>query len=168
MARWAVIALRGVIAVALAGSLVVQLLLAPLLWLDLDGARPWIRVAVVTIVVLGVVTLQVVGVSIWRLLTMVRRDTVFSLRAFRYVDAVVAAIAAASLLVLALAVVAAVANRTAPGDEVAPGVVGLVCGAALVVGGVALVAVVLRALLAQAVALDGTARHLRAELDGVV
>lgn len=168
MSRWAVLTLRGVIAVALAGSVAVQVLLAPLLWLDLDAARAWVRVAVVAIVVLGVVTLQVVGVCVLRLLTMVRRGTVFSLRAFRYVDAVTAAIAAASLLVGALAVVAALANRTAPGDEVAPGVVALMCGAALVVAGVALVVRVLRALLAQAVALDTAARDLRAELDGVV
>lgn len=161
MSRLTVLALRGVIVLALAGSLVVQALVVPLLWLDLDGARPSVRVPLVAIAVLGVLTLQVTGVCIWRLLTMVRRGTVFSHAAFRYVDLVIGAIAAAAVLVFAIAVVAAYSNRTTPGDEVAPGLVGLVCGLALVVGGVALVVLVLRALLAQAVA-------LRTELDAVV
>lgn len=163
-----VLALRVVIAIALAGSLVVQGALAPLLWLDLDGARPGIRIPVVVIAVLGVVTLQVVGVCIWRLLTMVRRGTVFSSAAFRYVDVVIGAIASAAVLVFALALVGVYANRTSPGDEVAPGMVGLICGASLVVAGVALVVLVLRALLAQAVSLDAETRHLQAELDEVI
>jgi hypothetical protein len=56
----------------------------------------------------------------------------------------------------------------APGEAVAPGIVGLICGIALVVAGVALVVLVLRMLLAQAVALDATAHHLQAELDEVI
>ena len=46
------------------------------------------------IVVLGIVTIQVTAVCIWRLLTMVRRGTVFSHAAFRYVDVVIGAVAA--------------------------------------------------------------------------
>jgi hypothetical protein len=163
-----VFALRVVIALALVGSLGVQGVIAPLLWQDLEGARAGVRVALVLIVVLGVLTLQVTAVCIWRLLSMVRRDTVFSRGAFRYVDVVIGAIATASVLVFGIAVVGAVANRTTPGDEVAPGVVGLVCGAALVVAGVALIVLVLRMLLAKAVALDATATQLRSELDAVI
>jgi hypothetical protein len=51
---------------------------------------------------------------------------------------------------------------------VAPGVVGLVCGAALVVAGVALVVYVQRMLLAQAVDRDAEARALQSELDEVI
>lgn len=156
------------IAIALAGSLVVQGVLLPLTWLDLDQARPGVRVAVVVLVLLLVVTMQVTAVCIWRLLTMVRRGTVFSPAAFRYVDVVIGAIAAAAACVLGIAVVAAYSNRTTPGDEVAPGVVGLICGASLVAGGVALIVLVLRMLLAQAVALDVEARHLQSELDEVI
>ncbi|MCB8955915.1 MAG: DUF2975 domain-containing protein [Nocardioides sp.] len=168
MSQLAVIALRTVIAIALAGSLVVQGVLLPLTWLDLDQARPGVRVAVVVLVLLLVVTMQVTAVCIWRLLTMVRRGTVFSPAAFRYVDVVIGAIAAAAACVLGIAVVAAYSNRTTPGDEVAPGVVGLICGASLVAGGVALIVLVLRMLLAQAVALDVEARHLQSELDEVI
>jgi hypothetical protein len=70
--------------------------------------------------------------------------------------------------VFGIAVVAAHVNRTTPGDEVAPGLVGMVCGAALVVAGVALIVLVLRMLLVKAVDLDATARHLRSELDAVI
>jgi hypothetical protein len=166
--NFTVLALRVVIVIALAGSLVVQLVLAPLIWLDMDDARADVRIPFVVIVVLGVVTLQVSAVCIWRLLTMVRRGTVFSHAAFRYVDVMVGAIAAASVLTFAIAVVAAHSNRTSPGDEVAPGLVGLICGASLVIGGVALLVLVMRALLAQAVALDVETKHLQAELDEVI
>ncbi|WP_395695411.1 DUF2975 domain-containing protein [Nocardioides sp.] len=168
MGRFTILALRVVIAVALAGSLVVLGVLVPLTWIDLDEARTQVRVPFVTILVLGILTLQVVAICIWRLLTMVRRGTVFSPAAFRHVDVIIGAIAAASVLTFGVAVVAAYSNRTSPGDEVAPGLVGLVCGAALVVAGVALVVLVLRALLVQAVSLDRETRHLQAELDGVV
>jgi hypothetical protein len=154
-------ALRGVLAIALAGSLFVQVVMAPLLWADLAGVPDWLRVTLVVLVVLGIVTLQVVAVCVWRLLAMVRRGTVFSPAAFRYVDTIIAAITVAAVLVLGVAV--ALAPTTA-----APGLVGLLCGAALVVAGVALVVYVQRMLLAQAVDRDAEARALRSELDEVI
>jgi hypothetical protein len=72
------------------------------------------------------------------------------------------AIAAASLRTFGMAV------ALAPGEAVAPGIVGLVCGLSVVVAGVALVVYVLRMLLAQAVATDHEAQQLRAELDEVI
>jgi hypothetical protein len=168
MGTWTVRVLRVVIALAFLGSLVVQTVLVPLLWLDLDGAPGGVRLPVIVVVVLGVATMQVTGVCIWRLLTMVRRGTVFSPASFRYVDTVIGAIATASVLTFALAVLAARSNRTTAGDEVAPGVVALICGASLVIAGVALIVLVLRLLLVQAVALDTEAKHLQAELDEVI
>jgi hypothetical protein len=168
MSRWAVRALRVVIALALAGSLVVQLVMMPLLWMDLDDAPAGVRVPLVVIGVLGIGTLQVTAVCIWRLLTMVGRGTVFSHAAFRYVGIVIGAIATGAVLVFGVAVVARFSNRSTPGDEVAPGLVGLICGLSLVVAGVALVVYVLRMLLAQAVALDTEAKHLQSELDEVI
>lgn len=168
MGRFTILALRGVIAVALAGSLVVQCVIAPLLWQDLATSPAGVRVALVAILVLGVLALQVIAVCVWRLLTMVRRGTVFSFAAFRYVDGVIGAIAAASVLTFGIAVVGAHHNRTTPGDEIAPGLIAMVCGASLVIAGVALIVLVLRMLLAQAVALDSRARHLQSELDEVI
>ena len=71
-------------------------------------------------------------------------------------------------LVAVLVTLPAMAVTLAPGEAVAPGIVGLICGLSLVVAGVALVVLVLRMLLAQAVALDAEATHLKSELDEVI
>ena len=155
-----VLALRIVIAMVLAGSLFVQVVMVPLLWMDLDEAPAGVRTPVVAIVVLGIVCAQVVAVCVWKLVTLVRRGTVFSDAAFRFVDVITVAVA--SLLAFALGVV------LAPGEDVAPGVVLLIGGFGVCVAGVALIVRVLRLLLAQAVARDAEAHHLRAELDEVI
>ncbi|GAA3325593.1 DUF2975 domain-containing protein [Paeniglutamicibacter sulfureus] len=158
MGKITVLALRIVLALGLAGSLFVQAVMVPLLAIDLNEAGPdviAVRTPVIVIVLLGIVTVQVSMVCVWRLLSMVRRGTVFSRGAFRYVDIVIGAVAAAALLTFAMAVV------LAPGEAVAPGIVLLLCGGALLVGGVALIVIVLRMLLAQALG-------MRAELDEVI
>lgn len=166
MGRYTILALRAVLVLALAGSVFVQAVMVPLLAVDLeeDFNRDVadVRVAIIVIVLLGIVLTQVVMVCVWRLVTMARAGTVFSHAAFRYVDVVIAAIAAASLLTFVLGVV------LAPGEAAAPGVVLLIGGLAVLIAGVALVVVVMRALLAQAVARDVEAQGLRAELDEVI
>jgi len=158
-------ALRIVLAMVLAGSLFVQVVMVPLLASDLDDLDPdyaFLRVPLLGYVVLGIVTVQVTAVCVWRLVAMVRRGTVFSHAAFRYVDIVIGAVTVASLLTFALGVL------LAPGDAVAPGVVLLIGGAGVLVAGIALIVLVLRMLLAQAVALDAEATQLQAELDEVI
>ena len=166
MGKLTVLALRIVLAMVLAGSLFVQAVMVPLLATDLkedfssDVAD--VRAPIIVITVLGFVIIQVTAVCVWRLLTMVRRGTVFSRAAFRYVDVIIGAAAAGSLLMLALGV------TLAPGEAVPPGMVLLIGGAAVVVAGIALVVLVMRMLLAQAVARDAEAHHLQAELDEVI
>ncbi|AFR27027.1 DUF2975 domain-containing protein [Arthrobacter sp. Rue61a] len=163
MGKLTILALRIVIAMVLAGSLFIQLWMVPLFSVDLveAGAPDGPRIALLAIVVLGILCVQVVAVCVWRLLTMVRRGTVFSHGAFRFVDIIFGAIAFAAVLMFGIAVI------LAPG-EIAPGIVMLICGAALMIGGVALVVLVMRTLLAQAVARDAEAKHLRSELDEVI
>jgi len=161
MTQSTIAVLRAVIALALAGSLVVQAMILPAVWQDTEGTELWRRVVLVTVLGLFVGAMQVIAVCVWQLLTKVRRGSVFSESSFRYVDAVVVALGAAAVLVVALATLMAA-------GEAAPGVVGLVGGAALVLGGVALVVVVMKALLRQAIDRDAEARELRAELDEVV
>ncbi len=159
------VALRLVLGCALVGSLFVQGVMLPLVARDMDGADAEVlelRTPLIVILVLGIVTTQIVMVCLWRLLTMVRRGTVFSGDAFRHVDVMIGAVVCASVLLFALGVV------LAPGDAVAPGVVLLIGGAGAVVAGIALVIVVMRSLLAQAVAREVEARSLRAELNEVI
>lgn len=168
MGRLAVRVLQVIIAVALTGSVFVQVVMVPLAWIDMEADRPDLRVPFVVIVVLGIGTLQVCGVCIWKLLAMVGQGTVFTPAAFRYVDVVIAAISVAAALSFAMAALGAFGNRTTPGDLVAPGVIALICGASLVIAGVAMLVLVLRMLLAQAVALDNETKHLQSELDEVI
>ena len=57
MGKLTMLALRTVLALVLAGSLFVQAVMVPLLWIDLDEAAPTgAQCARVVIVVLGVVT----------------------------------------------------------------------------------------------------------------
>jgi hypothetical protein len=161
VSRATILILRVVIALALAGSLVVQTVIVPLVWTDLEGEALWGRIALVVIAVLWVATLQVSAICVWQLLTRVRRGSIFSRSSFRYVDVIIGAVTASAVLVFALAVV------LAPGGT-APGIVGLICGAALVLGGVALIVVVMRALLKQAIDRENEARTLRDELGEVI
>lgn len=161
MGKATILALRVVIALALAGSLVIQTFIVPAIWVDLAGEVLWARITFVTLIVLGVVTMQVFAVCVWQLLTKVRKGSVFSESSFRYVDIIIWTIAAAAALTFAMAVL------LAPGP-VAPGIVGLICGAALVLGGMALLVVVMKNLLRQAIEREAEASALRTELNEMV
>ncbi|MGW0120990.1 DUF2975 domain-containing protein [Streptomyces sp. NPDC003327] len=158
MGKLTVWALRAVLGGLIAGTVFVQAVMVPLLAADLDGPGgelTHLRTPLIVIVLLGLVTVQVVLVSVWRLVTMVRRGTVFSPGAFRYVHLVIGAFVAAAILVFTVAVL------LAPGEAVAPGIVLLICGVCLALLGVALIVLVLRMLLAQAT-------RMRVELDEVI
>lgn len=163
MGKWTVRALRAVLAVVLAGTVFVQVSMA---WLLIsgsdpeDGTLPLTALRVITI--LGMIAAQVALVCVWRLVAMVRRGTVFSHAAFRYVDGVIGAIVAAGLLWFTVTAV------NAPDQREDPGVTLIMGGIGLAILGVALIVLVLRMLLAQAVARDVEATELRAELDEVI
>lgn len=163
MGKLTVHALRAVLVVVLAGTVFVQ---AGLVWVLVsgsdpeDGSLPLTPLRVITI--LGMVSAQVAVVCIWRLVTMVRRGTVFSHAAFRYVDAVIGAIVAAALLWFA------VTALSAPGQRDDPGVTVIMGGVGVAILGVALIVLVMRMLLTQAVARDVEAAQMQAELDEVI
>ena len=89
MGKISIGALRAVIAFALLGSVAVQALIVPLLWLDLAEDELWGRVLLVSLVVLGVGTMQVFAVCVWMLLNRVGRGSIFSESSFRYVNVIV-------------------------------------------------------------------------------
>ncbi|MER6540256.1 DUF2975 domain-containing protein [Streptomyces sp900105755] len=163
MGKLAVRTLRAVLALVLTGTGLIQ---AMMVWTLVsgndpeDGTLPLTALRLIT--VLGMVTVQVAVVCVWRLVTMVRRGTVFSHAAFRYVDGVIGAITAAALLWFAVTAV------NAPGQRDDPGVTFIMGGIGVAVLGVALIVLVLRMLLAQAVARDVEATRMQAELDQVI
>ena len=161
MGKVTIVVLRIVIAVALLGSLAVQALILPLLWIDLGKDELWGRITLVSLAGLGVGTLQVFAVCVWMLLTKVRRGSIFSESSFRYVNVIIGAIVVAAVLTWILA--ARLAPRTT-----APGLVALIGGAGVVLAGMALLVVVMKALLRQAIDRDAEARSLRSELDNEV
>ena len=163
MGKLTVHALRAVLVVVLAGTVFVQ---AGMVWAlasgsdPEDGSLPLTALRVVTI--LGMVTVEVALVCVWRLVTMVRRGTVFSDAAFRYVDVMIGAIVVAALVWFAVTIV------NAPGQRDDPGVSVIMAGIGVAILGVALIVYVLRTLLAQAVARDVEATRMQAELDAVI
>ena len=163
MGRLAVSALRVVLVVVLAGTVSVQALMV---WTLVsgsdpeDGSLPLTALRLVTI--LGIGSIQVIGVCVWRLVTMVRRGTVFSHAAFRYVDVIIGAIVAAALVWFAITAL------NAPGQRDDPGVTVIMAGIGVGILGVALIVLVLRMLLAQAVARDVEAAQMQAELADVI
>ncbi|MFF4117182.1 DUF2975 domain-containing protein [Streptomyces sp. NPDC001714] len=163
MGKLTVRALRAVLAVVLTGTVFVQ---AGMVWVLVsgndpeDGTLPLTAMRLITI--LGMVAAQVALVCVWRLVTMVRRGTVFSDAAFRYVDGVIGAIVGAALLWFAVTAV------NAPGQRDDPGVTVIMSGIGVAILGVALIVLVLRMLLAQAVARDVEAAQMQAELDEVI
>ncbi|MFI8996426.1 DUF2975 domain-containing protein [Streptomyces sp. NPDC053542] len=163
MGKLVVHALRAVLVVVLAGTVFVQALMA---WALVsgndpeDGSLPLTPLRVITL--LGMVAVQVALVCVWRLVTMVRRGTVFSHAAFRYVDVLIGAIVAGALVWFAVTAV------NAPGQRADPGVTVIMGGIGVGILGVALIVLVLRMLLAQAVARDVEAAEMQAELDEVI
>jgi hypothetical protein len=163
MGQLAVGALRAVLVVVLAGTMLIQ---AGMVWALVsgsdqeDGSLPLTALRVITI--LGMLSVQVALVCVWRLVTMVRRDTVFSHAAFRYVDVVIGAIVSAALVWLAATII------NAPDQRDDPGVTIMMSGIGVAILGVALIVYVLRMLLAQAVARDVEAARMQAELDEVI
>jgi hypothetical protein len=156
-------ALRAVLVVVLAGTVLVQALMVWTLVSGNDpenGTLPLTALRLVTIV--GMATVEVAVLCVWRLVTMVRRGTVFSHTAFRYVDGVIGSIVAAALVWFTVTII------NAPGQRDDPGVTLIMGGIGLAILGVALIVLVLRMLLAQAVARDVEATRLRAELDEVI
>src|SRR6185437_14083987 len=154
-------ALRAVLVVVLAGTVFVQ---AGMVWAlatdPEDGSLPLTPLRLITI--LGMVSVQVAVVCVWRLVTMVRRGTVFSHAAFRYVDIVIGAIVAAALVWFSVTAI------NAPGQRDDPGVTLIMGGIGVAIFGVGLIVLVLRMLLAQAVARDVEAMQLKAELNEVI
>lgn len=105
MTKLSILALRALLTVGMLGALLAQLWFFPTLAGELATSYPevaWLRWPVLLAVVFGIVAVEVAIVAVWVLLSMVQRDSVFSPRAFRWVDVIVAAAMVATGLVIAV------------------------------------------------------------------
>jgi hypothetical protein len=155
--RLAVITLRLVLVAAFLLLLLFQVMSIPGQFSHMAAENPERANLQWPLTIFGILELacvQVVIVSTWKLLTMVRQDQIFSHRAFVWVDAIMWAIAAAWTMLAVFAAIV-VFNADDPGVPLLL-ILMLVAGAA-----VGLVVVVLRALLRQAA-------ELRADMEAVI
>lgn len=155
--RLAVPALRIVLVVAFLLLLLFQVMSLPGQFAHMAQENPnkaHLQWPLTVFAVLEVACVQVVIVSTWKLLTLVRHDRIFTSAAMVWVNAIVWAIAAAWLMLAAVSI-AVVLNADDPGLPLLLFLL-LVAGAAL-----GLVVVVLRALLRQAT-------ELRADMEAVI
>ncbi|GAB3994735.1 hypothetical protein GCM10029992_10050 [Glycomyces albus] len=116
MGKLTVLALRIVLTTAMGGALFAQTVMIPMVaadGADSDGLSG-LGVAYVVVLELSLTAFQVFAVCVWKLLTLVRKGNVFSPAAFRYVDIVIGACVAASLLVFTLGFLAAPARTWRP------------------------------------------------------
>ncbi|MET0976851.1 MAG: DUF2975 domain-containing protein [Leifsonia sp.] len=151
-----VVPLRALLVLVFIGLVVAQVLSLPGQFSHMAsenpelGAVPWLLLLVA---ILEAVCLQIVIVCIWRLLTLVRSDRIFSTESFVWVDAIAWAVVAGWVLLAGLsAYLVAVIYFTPELRD--PGLPILLTGMVLIGGVFVLTMIVMRALLRQATVLQ--------------
>ncbi|MFF8833165.1 DUF2975 domain-containing protein [Streptomyces sp. NPDC015131] len=116
----------------------------------------------VTVAILGIVCVQVALVAVWRLLSMVEVDSIFTSRAFRWVDVIIGSSLVATLLAVGVSGHLALADIPFPDDGMeALGALAAAVGTAAVGASFVMVMVIMRGLLRKAT-------HLQTEIAHVV
>jgi|SRR5690606_1238182 len=119
MNRFFIMALRAGVAAAILLGLFGQIVVVPTAAADeVEYFPPYAPFAApyVAVAILGVACVQVALVAVWMLLDMVSRDAIFTPRAFRWVDTIIGASVAATLLALGVTVHLLVAEIPSPRD----------------------------------------------------
>jgi hypothetical protein len=150
--------LRILLVLAFAALVLMQVLSLPGQFAHMAEVSPnlaYLRWPMTAVSVLELMSVQIVIVCTWRLLTMVRDDRIFSERSLVWVDVIIWAIAAAWVLLLGVSSYVVVAIADDPGLPVLLMVI-LLAGAVL-----GLLMVVMRALLRQAT-------KLRTDMEAVI
>lgn len=151
MQPWITTALKALIVVLLALLLATQVALIPGVAAFTAQRSPELAYLAGPGIVGGIVLValvELVLVCVWRLLTLVRQDRIFSSGAFLYVDIIMVTMAASAVLIGAAVVVLLLGNAVTP-SILLLGVVGVVIGIAL-----ALLVAVMRGLLRKALELE--------------
>ena len=103
MTRATILSLRALLVVLLLGTVVAQLWFFPVLAGGLAHENPelaWLRWPLLVVVIVVIVLAQAVLIAIWRLLSLVERDRVFSPDAFGWVSVIIGSAAGGCVLVL--------------------------------------------------------------------
>lgn len=148
MTRIAIVLSKAFIIALLLMGLLMQAVLLPLLASQSAWRFPevgFLQAPILILSILFVVCGQVVLACVWVLLSLVRRDAIFSGRAFRYVDVMIGALLVAGGIVVAVLLTLAMTANAGPPGVVYPGIVAAASCAAL-----ALILVVMRGLLVKA------------------
>ena len=158
-----VLPLRVLLVMVFLGLLVAQVMSFPGEFLSTaeegPGADPW-RWPMLLFWELEAVCLQVVIVCIWRLLTLVQRDRIFTAASLRWVDVIMWAFVAAWLVLAAMAG-SLVAHIYFTPELRDPGLPAVLIGVTLIGAVLVLLIVVMRDLLRQATS-------LRTDMEGVI
>ncbi|MFF9321423.1 DUF2975 domain-containing protein [Streptomyces sp. NPDC014735] len=112
-----IVALRAGIVAAIVIGLFGQIVVVPTTAADeVDRFPPYAPFAApyVTVAIVGIACVQVALVAVWMLLAMVRRDAIFTPRAFRWVDVIIGSSALATLLAIGVAGHLALADIPSP------------------------------------------------------
>ncbi|MEU3653555.1 DUF2975 domain-containing protein [Streptomyces sp. NPDC032161] len=154
MNRLFIVALRVGIVAAIVLGLFGQIVVVPTTAADeVDRFPPYAPFAApyVTVAIVGIACVQVALIAVWMLLAMVRRDAIFTPRAFRWVDVIIGSSALATLLAIGVAGHLALADIPAPNGNMdiisalAAAIAGVGVGAAF-----AMLVVIMRGLLRKA------------------
>lgn len=146
-----ILALRALIATMLLLLLVAQVIAVPFVAASFADDYPdfaYLMAPGIVAAIVLILCVQLVFVCVWKLLTLVQRERIFSSDAFRYVDVILFTIVAATVLVGATLVTLLIAGATTPSISLLV-VFGIVVGA-----GLSLLVVVLRGLLTKALQLQ--------------
>lgn len=148
-----ILALRALIILLGLGALLGQIRVLPVFGFGIaaDAELPALGVPYTVVGIAIAACFQVALVAVWVLLSMVRRDAIFSEHAFRWVDVITAVGAVATILLLGLAAhLYYVVNPILD----APGLIAITGGAALFGAAFVLLMVVMRGLLRAATTLQ--------------
>ena len=108
MTSLTVTASKALIAVLLVGAVTIQAVIIPTLANEMAGFYPevdYLQIPITVLSVLVVAGIEVVLLCIWKLLSMVHEDSIFSGRSFRYVNIIVGALLTVAVLLIAILVV---------------------------------------------------------------
>lgn len=148
-----VLVLRGLVLLIAAGAVFAQIRIVPFVATGIteDAGRPEFGVLYATAGIVAIACGELVLVAMWMLLSQVRRGSIFSGSAFRWVDLILADAVIATVVLLCLA--AHVALVIEPPLD-APGLTVLAGGLVVCAGSFALLMYVMRGLLRSATALQ--------------